>query len=120
MPARASISLNEKERPMDTDFVPTGDRRLRQVMAAVVAEGDAAEYMGLEAKSDIDISKKGVGVAKVPCPRLFFLWPDALVHVVPVLSTGAFAQGEVNGGAGCVGPGSWSGSWGRGWCSWVS
>lgn len=50
---------------METDFAPMGETRLRQVLDAVVAEGDAAEYLGLEAKSDIDLSKKGVGVAKI-------------------------------------------------------
>lgn len=50
---------------MDTDFAPTGEARLRKILDAVVAEGDTAEYLGLEAKSDIDPSKKGVGVAKI-------------------------------------------------------
>src|SRR5690625_6090347 len=50
---------------MDTDFAPTGEARLRQILDAVVAEGDAAEHLGLEAKSDIDPSKKGVGIAKI-------------------------------------------------------
>lgn len=50
---------------MDTDFTPIGERRLRQIVDAVVREGDAAEYMGLEAKSDVDLSKRGIGVAKV-------------------------------------------------------
>lgn len=35
------------------------------IVEGVVAEGDAAEVAGLEAKSAIDISKKGLGIAKV-------------------------------------------------------
>lgn len=50
---------------METDFAPIGEARLRQILDAVVAEGDAAEYLGLEAKSDIDPSNKGSGVAKI-------------------------------------------------------
>lgn len=50
---------------MDTNFVPMGERRLRQIMDAVVTEGDTAEYLGLEAKSDIDPSRKGTGIAKI-------------------------------------------------------
>lgn len=50
---------------MDTDFSPTGDNRLRSILDAVVQEGDAAEYLGLEAKSDIDPNKKGLGIAKI-------------------------------------------------------
>ena len=32
---------------MDTDFAPTGEARLRQILDAVVAEGDAAEHLDL-------------------------------------------------------------------------
>ncbi|OBA46591.1 hypothetical protein [Kocuria sp. ICS0012] len=50
---------------MDTNFAPMGEVRLRQILAAIVDEGDAAEHLGLEAKSDIDPSKRGLGVAKI-------------------------------------------------------
>lgn len=36
---------------METDFAPIGEARLRQILDAVVAEGDAAEYLGLEART---------------------------------------------------------------------
>lgn len=48
---------------METDFAPTGELRLRQIVEAVMAEGDAVEGVGLEVKSDIDPSAKGLGSA---------------------------------------------------------
>lgn len=50
---------------MEADFAPLGETRLQQLLDAVAAEGDAAETLGLEAKSDIDPSKKGLGIAKI-------------------------------------------------------
>lgn len=44
---------------MDTDFGPTGKALLCRIRDAVVAEGNAAEYLGLEAKSQIDPNTKG-------------------------------------------------------------
>lgn len=37
---------------METDFAPLGETRLQQLLDAVAAEGDAAETLGLEAKSE--------------------------------------------------------------------
>ena len=50
---------------MDTSFVPLGENRLRLILNGLVAEGDKAESVALEAKGDIDVSRKGIGVAKV-------------------------------------------------------
>lgn len=50
---------------MDTDFVPFGEQRLRAILEGVLVEGDKAESAALEAKSDIDVSQKGIGIAKV-------------------------------------------------------
>lgn len=69
---------------METDFAPMGEARLRQILDAVVAEGDAAEYLGLEAKSDIDPSKKGTGVAKI---AKFIL---GMANRMPDVATGHF------------------------------
>ncbi len=55
---------------VDTSFVPFGVHRLKMILEGVLAEGvlaegDKAELAALEAKSDIDVSEKGLGIAKV-------------------------------------------------------
>jgi len=50
---------------VDTDFVPFGEHRLKVILEGVLIEGDKAESAALEVKSDIDVSQKGLGIAKV-------------------------------------------------------
>lgn len=69
---------------METDFAPTGELRLRQIVEAVMAEGDAVEGVGLEAKSDIDPSAKGLGIAKV---AKFIL---GMANRLPAVASGHF------------------------------
>lgn len=69
---------------MDTDFLPTGELRLRHIVEAVMAEGDAVEGVGLEAKSDIDPSAKGLGIAKV---AKFIL---GMANRLPAVASGHF------------------------------
>lgn len=49
---------------METDFVPTGDSRLRSILKDVEADGDSVESAGLEIKSEIDPSSKA-GFTKI-------------------------------------------------------
>ncbi len=49
---------------METSFAPSGERSLAVIRDGVIAEGDAAESVSLEAKSDIDLAQR-LGVAKV-------------------------------------------------------
>ncbi len=69
---------------METDFAPTGELRLRQIVEAVMAEGDAVEGVGLEVKSDIDPSAKGLGIAKV---AKFIL---GMANRLPAVASGHF------------------------------
>ena len=69
---------------MDTDFLPTGELRLRHIVEAVMAEGDAVEGVGLEAKSDIDPSAKGLGIAKVA--KFIF----GMANRLPAVASGHF------------------------------
>jgi hypothetical protein len=48
---------------LDADFTPVGELGWHRILDAVLREGDAAETLGLEAKSDIDLSRKGIGIA---------------------------------------------------------
>lgn len=50
---------------MDANFTPNGELGWHRVLDAVLREGDSAETLGLEAKSDINVSHKGIGIAKV-------------------------------------------------------
>lgn len=49
---------------METDFAPSGERSLAVIRDGVITEGDAAESIALEAKSDIDLTQT-VGIAKL-------------------------------------------------------
>lgn len=50
---------------MKTDLPPLGEAQRQSILDAVIEEGDAAESLGLEIKSDVDPSVKGPGLAKV-------------------------------------------------------
>ncbi len=50
---------------MRTDLPPLGEAQRRSILDAIIEEGDAAESLGLEIKSDVDPSRKGLGLAKV-------------------------------------------------------
>ncbi len=50
---------------MRTDIPPSGEAQRKAILEAVIKEGDALESVGLEIKSDVDLGRRGPGLAKV-------------------------------------------------------
>lgn len=51
---------------MRTDLPPLGEAQRRSILDAIIEEGDAAESLGLEIKSDVDPSRKGLNRPESP------------------------------------------------------
>ncbi len=65
---------------METGFAPSGERSLAVIRDGVIAEGDPAESVSLEAKSYIDLTQR-LGVAKVATQDKKHALQDGAVYV---------------------------------------